>query len=59
MRNNIAKICNFKQQPQRREYLLFQKHIFLKFENTRWQIKAIVVSDKNRARKRYMKVTIL
>ena len=30
-RNNIgklAKVCNFKQQSQRREYLLFQKHIF-------------------------------
>ena len=30
-RNNIgklAKICNFKQHSQRREYLLFQKHIF-------------------------------
>ena len=23
-----AKICNFKEKSQRREYLLFQKHIF-------------------------------
>ena len=31
MRNNTgkhAKTCNLKQQSQRREYLLFQKHIF-------------------------------
>ena len=41
MRSNVgkhAKIYNIKQQSLRREYLLFQKHIFLKFKNPRWQV---------------------
>ena len=40
------------------ENICFSK-IFLKFEKPRWQIRAIVVSDKNLVQKRYIKVTIL
>ena len=59
MRNKIAKICNFKQQSQKKNICFFKNIFFLKFENTRLQIKAIIVSDKNVAQKRYMKLTIL
>ena len=43
-RNNIgklAKVCNFKQQSQRREYLLFQKHIFFEV----WKAKMVDQSN--------------
>ena len=61
MRNNVgnhAKICNFKPQSQRGKYLLCQKHIFLKFENPRWQIKTFVASDQSLVRERYMMVKL-
>ena len=45
--------------PKKKNICFFKNIFFLKFENTRLQIKAIIVSDKNVAQKRYMKLTIL
>ena len=57
MRSNVrkhAKICNFKQQSLRREYFLFQKHIFLKFR----RIRTIAASDQNLVKEKYLKVKL-
>ena len=54
MRKYLISNNNLKQ-----ENICFLKNIFsLKFENPRWQIKAIVASDQHLVKKRYMKVKL-